>query len=534
MSVLALLIALAQPASADAALAKNASDILEKNCAGCHGGMTPRAGLDVLDWKALRAAQVVPTRPELSELIWLVDAGNMPPGDRPRLSEADRKTLRDWVKKGAPDVQRPQVFAWGEEYVLKQVMRDQKGLPAADRARARYISLDYLLCLPDGPVRLARARKELERVLPALAGPGAAGFKLTPVDAQQSVFRIDLATLAWDRRPFIIPPADPEKEKPRPSKLTVFDIIVLEYPYTVVSFTPPFVEAVPYLVATEYVRPVVHVRGGWLLGLLNDRKFAREVSLLAGAAADAVLPEPSPPDVWGDRVSALQMKGEAGWKGEQARLEEALRGEKIDPAKGATRAEWQARFHLVIQRLGLGTALLPFDGWTAPDLTSDPAFTLKAETMLYEITRDPKTKKQVGKAKRVGPSRVFKIGQGLGLAVTPSREAMIEVALHDHDLATEQMLRPTEKPGGKEFAFDRAGRSFEVTPPASEDMWIVFAVAGKADMAGTTHHAKDLKGKVRDRFVHPFYRLSLESGKEWDRPLPAIAKATAAFKSEKE
>src|SRR5687767_10865331 len=100
MSALALLLALAQPPSADAALAKNASVILEKNCAGCHGGKAPRAGLDVLDWKALKAAQVVPFKPELSELIWLVDAGNMPPGDRPRLSEADRTVLRDWVKRG--------------------------------------------------------------------------------------------------------------------------------------------------------------------------------------------------------------------------------------------------------------------------------------------------------------------------------------------------------------------------------------------------------------------------------------------------
>jgi hypothetical protein len=532
MTALALLLALSQATSADATLAKNARAILEKSCSGCHGGESPRAGLDVLDWKALRGAQVVPKQPERSELLWLVDAGNMPPGERPRLSDADRKTLREWVEKGAMDIPRPPVFAWGDEYVLKQVMRDWSTLKGGEKAHVRYLSLDHLLSLPDGAERLALARKELERVLPALASPDATGFKLTPIDTQQSVFRIDLASLGWDRRPFVIPPPD-EKQKPSPSRLTVFDLILLEYPYAVVSFTPPFVEAVPFLVATESVRPVAYVRGDWLLGLLGNKKFAREVALLAGKPEDAALPAPVAKEVWGAPLTLAMMRGEVGWKGEQGRFEEALKGEKVNPARETPREDWQSRFPGVVQRLGLGTALLPWDGVEAPSLTPDPAFTVKAETILYEPNRDPKTMKVVGKAKRIGQARVFKIGQALGLSVTPSKDATVELALHDHDLTTEQMLKPTEVPGAKEYSFDNRGRGFEVTPPASEDHWIVFAFAGKSGLPGTTHHAKDFKGKVRDRFIHPFYRLS-DGGKDWDRPIPTAAKVTVEFKTVKE
>src|SRR5262249_42174957 len=80
MTALAVLLALSH-APIDAALAKNAHEILMKHCSECHSNTNPRGGINVMDWPKLRASGVVSKKPGESELVLLVEAGNMPPGE---------------------------------------------------------------------------------------------------------------------------------------------------------------------------------------------------------------------------------------------------------------------------------------------------------------------------------------------------------------------------------------------------------------------------------------------------------------------
>jgi len=96
-----------QPAADGPALAAKARDILQQHCFDCHGKDPAklRGQLNVFDVKHLLDKErkiVVPGAPDQSDLIQQVDKGTMPPGKRPKVSEADRRILRDWVMAGAP------------------------------------------------------------------------------------------------------------------------------------------------------------------------------------------------------------------------------------------------------------------------------------------------------------------------------------------------------------------------------------------------------------------------------------------------
>lgn len=96
-----------QPAADGQALAAKARAILQQHCFDCHGKdpAKPRGQLNVFEAKHMLDKErkiVVPGAPDQSDLIVQVDKGTMPPGKRPKVSEADRRILRDWVMAGAP------------------------------------------------------------------------------------------------------------------------------------------------------------------------------------------------------------------------------------------------------------------------------------------------------------------------------------------------------------------------------------------------------------------------------------------------
>ena len=226
MTTLAALLLLTGADATGVALAKEALTLLSKHCARCHGRPPLKAGFSVLDRKALLARYVVPGKPDDSDLLLRIEAGMMPPGTAPKPTKEERTLLRRWIEAGAPDIPPPPpTFVTGDDYVLGELARDWNALEMEARATARYLSLNHLLALPDGPARLAAARKELVRMLGAYA-PADAKLKLDPLDKQQSVFRLDLASIGWDRQPFEIPAAK-KGAKPTPTSLDLFDLVLL-------------------------------------------------------------------------------------------------------------------------------------------------------------------------------------------------------------------------------------------------------------------------------------------------------------------
>jgi len=107
----------AQEAGDRVGLATKAWNILKANCYECHGqdpdAAKHKAKLNLRDHAALTNKDrglVVPGKVEDSELIKRVDSDDdneRMPLKKPKLSEADRKVLRDWIAAGAPEFPKP-------------------------------------------------------------------------------------------------------------------------------------------------------------------------------------------------------------------------------------------------------------------------------------------------------------------------------------------------------------------------------------------------------------------------------------------
>ncbi|MEE3371536.1 MAG: PSD1 and planctomycete cytochrome C domain-containing protein [Planctomycetota bacterium] len=81
--------------------------ILQKHCVGCHGEAKQEAGLDVRTPTTLlrggdTGPAVQPGTSERSLLFAMILDGTMPPKDQPRVSLAERETIRRWIVGGAP------------------------------------------------------------------------------------------------------------------------------------------------------------------------------------------------------------------------------------------------------------------------------------------------------------------------------------------------------------------------------------------------------------------------------------------------
>jgi hypothetical protein len=106
---LAILVILALPAQSNAAEAA-AVKILRDNCVSCHGGPTPVRYLDLSNREgALRGGVLGPAiipGNVLESLVYrtVVREPNVPqmPKDKPKLSDADIKVLKNWIEDGAP------------------------------------------------------------------------------------------------------------------------------------------------------------------------------------------------------------------------------------------------------------------------------------------------------------------------------------------------------------------------------------------------------------------------------------------------
>ena len=86
--------------------------VLDANCGRCHEGANHRGGLNMDTRDALlkgghHGAAIVPGDPSTSMMVKLMnhagpadDPMDMPP-NKPKLSDADIKTVSDWIKAGA-------------------------------------------------------------------------------------------------------------------------------------------------------------------------------------------------------------------------------------------------------------------------------------------------------------------------------------------------------------------------------------------------------------------------------------------------
>jgi hypothetical protein len=224
-------------------LAAKARAVLAAHCASCHDGGKAKGGFGyTLNRERLVARQkVVPGKPAESELYERVRDGDMPPAEaKRRPAEADVAVLKQWIEAGAPDWQPAPVRDFvRDDAVLRLALDDARSLPERQRHFMRYVTFAHLANagLPGADLRAhARALAKLVNSLswhPRVTGP-------QPIDADNTVFRLDLRDYKWNARSW--------------------DRLVAAYPYRPAEETP---DAKALAAATGSELPLL--RGDWLV-----------------------------------------------------------------------------------------------------------------------------------------------------------------------------------------------------------------------------------------------------------------------------
>lgn len=195
----------AQPDSAR--LAQQAQAILKTNCARCHGpGGTNQGGFSyVLDVpKLVEKKKLIPGDLEKSSrrglLAAMLEGAMPPPEEKIQPSAADIETIKAWIQSGAPPfadnletarkfISHRDDLAAMNDYLLKRERQD--------RPFQRFFSLRHLhndRTISAGALRLYRAA--LAKLLNSLSWQ-ADIFVPIPVDAEQSMFAVDLRQVGW-------------------------------------------------------------------------------------------------------------------------------------------------------------------------------------------------------------------------------------------------------------------------------------------------------------------------------------------------
>lgn len=195
--------------AANEALARQAGEILRRNCARCHKGEGSESGyaFNVLNVASLEDEGMLSAGdPESSEIYDIMFRGRMPPRNRPQLPRPSPEhvdIVKKWIAAGAPAIPAPKPrspIALKTE--LTQIY-DHLQKNRQNRDQLRYFSLTHLYNDPTvEDAYLQVARQALFKTLnslswePALATPVA-------INAEQTIYAVELDKLGWRREHWI-------------------------------------------------------------------------------------------------------------------------------------------------------------------------------------------------------------------------------------------------------------------------------------------------------------------------------------------
>ena len=192
-------------AEAQQNVAQDAYLILEQKCLTCHGPNGPFTEELVIESAAQLVASgaVVRGAPVQSELFRRLldedEAKRMPLG-QPQLSAAEIQKIGAWIQAGAPswDIEHDVSFISTDE-MLTTIQNHLETLSAFDRPSARYFTTTHLYNAGEGPEVLHAAEIALSKLVNSLSW-GYTVVKPEAIDAQGTVFYIDLRDYEWDTR----------------------------------------------------------------------------------------------------------------------------------------------------------------------------------------------------------------------------------------------------------------------------------------------------------------------------------------------
>ncbi|MDE0315032.1 MAG: cohesin domain-containing protein [Candidatus Poribacteria bacterium] len=187
-------------------LAQEAYAIFEQSCLICHGeNGSYRESLIIEHAALIKGGTVVPGNPDASVFFQRLIESNvskrMPLGQPPLDSEAIT-TIRQWILAGAPDwsdTPRPKPDFITNGTMLGTIENHVNSLTPFDRSFARYFTLTHLYNAGETTEALNAYRRALSKLINSLSW-GRQVVKPQPIDAEQTIFYIDLRDYEWDVR----------------------------------------------------------------------------------------------------------------------------------------------------------------------------------------------------------------------------------------------------------------------------------------------------------------------------------------------
>lgn len=290
----------AQAESADADHAAAVKQIFRTRCLECHGDTRREADIHILQRDSYVGEGLPVTPGDLDEsylfdlLVTADEDYRMPESPRPPLSEQEIETVRQWIAEGAPefpadvvittsDEDAPQAF--GQEYVLEQILAYLQDVPRERRKSLRFFSSNHLLTAGATREEMRLNRQALTKALnhlswePTLVQPKV-------VDAGvESIFAVDIRQLGWHDTPFDAVHAANQHVA---DDFDIFDMILLDYPYGVAFEGSESFDRLQeiYLRPAGLVRPVPYIRIDWLVSVATMPPLYEDILQLPRELAD--------------------------------------------------------------------------------------------------------------------------------------------------------------------------------------------------------------------------------------------------------
>ncbi len=187
-------------------LAQEAYAIFEQSCLICHGENGSYTEALIIEHAALiDDGKVVPGDPDGSvfyqRLIETNVAKRMPQRQPPLDADAI-ETIRQWIAAGAPDwdtIPRSDTGFITTNAMLETIESHVNSLSSSDRSFARYFTLTHLYNAGETTEALNAYRRALSKLINSLSW-GRDVVKPMPIDAEETLFYIDLRDYEWDVR----------------------------------------------------------------------------------------------------------------------------------------------------------------------------------------------------------------------------------------------------------------------------------------------------------------------------------------------
>ncbi len=187
-------------------LAQEAYAIFEQSCLICHGENGSYTEALIIEHTALiDGGKVVPGNPDGSvfyQRLIETDVAKRMPQRQPPLDAEAIETIRQWILTGAPDwsdIPRPDTGFITTNAMLETIESHVNSLSSSDRSFARYFTLTHLYNAGETTEALNAYRRALSKLINSLSW-GRDVVKPMPIDAEETLFYIDLRDYEWDVR----------------------------------------------------------------------------------------------------------------------------------------------------------------------------------------------------------------------------------------------------------------------------------------------------------------------------------------------